>query len=103
MMTTSYQELIESKEVKFSTVDKKRCNAYDAYVAILPTNVCKLSVRIQTKIDCVIVESPMFKYIYNAVLWYKNLSYIDVEMFAYLGYVDEENNFIILAEMEEKK
>lgn len=102
-MTTSYESLVGIDEVKLSTVDRKHCNAYDAYVAILPTNVCKLSVRIQTKTDCVIVESPMFKYIYNAVLWYKNLSYVDIEMFTYLGYVDEENNFIILAEMEEKK
>ncbi len=97
-------ELQTVDEVIFSTIDEDACEKYQEYLDSVPTSSKPLYVRIQTRADYILVVSPGFRYVSEALKWYKQIDFIDMELFAYLGYYDEEEDeFIQLAELEVEK
>lgn len=107
MMYTTYEELSINKVgkdvVKFNTIDKEACDAYDHLFEVTPTNVNRLTIRIQTKTESVLVESPTYRDVYSLIQWYRELEYIDPELYSYLGFINENGGFVIIAELGEKR
>ena len=100
-MVTTVEALKKSKLVQHQTIDEDYCQEYDK--AVSENNEISLQITVETRADYVLIASPKFKKVEDALKWYEQLDYVDSDMYAYIGYLNEYNTFCHIAELEEKE
>ena len=100
-MENLIEALRKSKSIQHQTIDEDYCKDYTD--AVNANSEISLVVTIETRASCILVGSPKFKRVEDAIKWYEQLDYVDHDMYAYVGFFDEYDEICHIAEFEDKK